>query len=51
MLIHNVVLSFLLEDCMVRYVHQFSFIPHTYDLTMFMMAHKGGLDKISHRSL
>jgi hypothetical protein len=38
-------------DCMVRYAHQFSFIPHTYDLTMFLMAHKGGLDKILHRSL
>jgi hypothetical protein len=25
--------------------------PHTYDLTMFLMAHKGGLDKRLHRSL
>jgi hypothetical protein len=36
---------------MVRYAHQFSFTPHTYDLTLFLMAHKGGLDDILHRSL
>jgi hypothetical protein len=32
-------------DYMVRYAHQFSFSPHTYDLTMLLMAHKDGLDK------
>jgi hypothetical protein len=38
-------------DSMVRYSHKFYFIPHTYDLTMFMMEHKGGLDDRLHRSL
>jgi hypothetical protein len=31
MLGHNVVPSFFLEDCMVRYAHQFPFSPHTHD--------------------
>jgi len=32
-------------DYMVMYSHQYSFNPHTYNLTIFLMAHKGGLDK------
>jgi hypothetical protein len=39
-------------DGMVSYANQFSFRPHMYDLTMFLMAHKGGLDKkFSHITL